>query len=513
MTSNNTPSVNLYTTTQSYTNYSTEETSEVSTNQQTTNQENTLNKSQTVGTQVLVNRVYETESEEGEGGYIKDSESAQTVHQVHHYSTTSSLVQQTAHMGITAQHAIQDLAQQVKATRALFNEPLPELHLPEQEGRAYQNLTGQIKGALSDSYESTMKYIQDMGPAFIALAQQKQADQTIEWNAKTLLFTQKGKVFVETRELGKGQFNKTVEVVLVASTKLASLEQEQMKVSAFRLAKPSTDPRTAQLEQEERELNLYIKDQAEQGLALGLDLSHVHIAKRITDVNTGQVGVMSVGVMSAVQQGNINQLVTTINLDWGDKLQIATQMAQGIEQLHSIDIVHRDLKLDNFLYKPSPNGDHFVQVSDFGLSSRQDPAHRSTNAQIVVWHADPAWAGTSLNSEVRFSKESDVFQFGVTLCQFLSDNTYNIKDWTNLQIAESRQMREEADAISPPPNTETEAQTIARGRRLWKNNPDKWQGLAEIPDTNVRNMVRQMVDPDPAKRPSMTEVVNFFNSQ
>lgn len=35
---------------------------------------------------------------------------------------------------------------------------------------------------------------------------------------------------------------------------------------------------------------------------------------------------------------------------------------------HSRGVVHRDLKLENVLFKTAAEGDHFVKVVDFGIA-------------------------------------------------------------------------------------------------------------------------------------------------
>lgn len=453
-----------------------------------------------IESQASTGKIYETSQVYGETSQVYGTNKSC-------YSSNAPGMIQEANVGLTSQQMIHELAVEVKKSSELLQASLPTIHIPEEipeeAGRTYRNLTAQLKQELNDSYLSVMEYIKDLGPALMQMAEGNQADQVVEVKGKQILFTQKGKVFVATKELGKGQFKITNEMALVASTKMESLK-EQMEVYAFGLAKPNTNVNTARWEKEERDLNLYIKAQSKQGH----DLPHVHLVKRIVDVNIDQVGILS-----EARTGNIEQMVKSENLELVDKLPIATQMAQGLEELHSIGVVHRDLKLDNFLYTINANKEVLVKISDFGLSSRQDMAHRSTNKKEVTWHIDPAWNEQPTSAEVRFSKESDVYQLGISFCQLLSSKNYGVYQWVGVQIAESKEMREAEDSRSPPQNSETPKQMEERARQLWKANPDKWKVFAEIPDEAVRQMVRRMVDPDPAKRPSISEVVVFFKSR
>lgn len=44
------------------------------------------------------------------------------------------------------------------------------------------------------------------------------------------------------------------------------------------------------------------------------------------------------------------------------------QMAQAIVACHKVNIIHRDVKLENFLIKEAPNGELIVKLTDFGIA-------------------------------------------------------------------------------------------------------------------------------------------------
>jgi serine/threonine protein kinase len=107
-------------------------------------------------------------------------------------------------------------------------------------------------------------------------------------------------------------------------------------------------------------MNLYIKKQSKIH-----DLPNVNVVKSIHVVNENQIGTMS-----EMCDGNVNELLLNQELSEKEKLTIIMQMAKGVEQLHRIHVVHRDIKVDNFLYKKDVPGRIRIKIADFGMSSR-----------------------------------------------------------------------------------------------------------------------------------------------
>ncbi len=62
-------------------------------------------------------------------------------------------------------------------------------------------------------------------------------------------------------------------------------------------------------------------------------------------------------------------------------LQVGEQMVERIELLHEKNILHRDIKPDNFLMGTGKNA-HMVYIVDFGLSKRFIQDSNSSSMQI-----------------------------------------------------------------------------------------------------------------------------------
>ena len=89
------------------------------------------------------------------------------------------------------------------------------------------------------------------------------------------------------------------------------------------------------------------------------------------------------------------------------------QILNGVEHLHSRNVVHRDIKLDNILI--NKQGNHIV-IGDFGLSNFCLPG------QLLETHCgSPEYAAPEIFQKTQhFTKEVDVWSCGVVLYAMLT---------------------------------------------------------------------------------------------
>ncbi|XVE88784.1 hypothetical protein DITRI_Ditri19aG0096700 [Diplodiscus trichospermus] len=125
-------------------------------------------------------------------------------------------------------------------------------------------------------------------------------------------------------------------------------------------------------------------------------------------------------VYEFMSNGNLRWHLSETNktvLNWKQRLQIATDAAQGLEYLHNgckPPIVHRDLKTSNILLTESMQ----AKIADFGLSkvfSMESASHISTSPAGTLGYLDP-----ESHASGNVNKKSDIYSFGVILFELIT---------------------------------------------------------------------------------------------
>lgn len=194
-------------------------------------------------------------------------------------------------------------------------------------------------------------------------------------------------------------------------------------------------------------------------------ISHILAAKEVIYFHSGKQGI----IMEWCNGGNLEHyLKKTLTLE--QKYFIAAQMAKAVSQLHAAGIVHRDVKPDNFMVKLDKDGNlEQIKLGDLSLSSFIEPGKRYSPHKILKGYSPP-----EINeSEALFSPSTDVHQLGMSFYQLFTGANMN-------QIA-----------------------------ALEKVAPEQLPNFNLIPKP-ARNMIKKMLDIDPAKRPTANEVSQFF---
>ncbi len=100
------------------------------------------------------------------------------------------------------------------------------------------------------------------------------------------------------------------------------------------------------------------------------------------------------------------------------KIQLMSQISNGLEYLHINRIAHRDIKPENLLVKIKYKNVPVVKISDYGLSKflehDAETSGMNTDAGTNMYKAPEFWDGSEEGS-IRYHKSVDIFSTGLTL--------------------------------------------------------------------------------------------------
>ncbi|MBI4850284.1 MAG: protein kinase [Acidobacteria bacterium] len=121
-----------------------------------------------------------------------------------------------------------------------------------------------------------------------------------------------------------------------------------------------------------------------------------------------------------VEGQTLRQIIRVGTISLRDFLDIAIQGAQGLAAAHEAGIIHRDLKLENFILRQ----DGYLKVLDFGLAKEadtltDDPTDTfKTRAGLIL--GTPHYMSPEQAKGKALDARSDIFSFGTVLYELLT---------------------------------------------------------------------------------------------
>ncbi|XP_062309732.1 hormonally up-regulated neu tumor-associated kinase homolog A [Osmerus eperlanus] len=177
-------------------------------------------------------------------------------------------------------------------------------------------------------------------------------------------------------------------------------------------------------------------------------------------------------VMELCPGGNLmNRIYDQKRLDERETQKYVRQLVMAVEHLHRAGVVHRDLKIENLLLDEQDN----IKLIDFGLS----------NCAGILGYSDPfstqcgspAYAAPELLSRKKYGPKVDVWSIGVNMYAMLTGTLPFTVEPFSLRALHQKMVDKEMNPL--PPSLSTAAICL----------------------------LKKLLEPDPAKRPNIHQVM------
>uniref|UniRef100_A0AC35TIG9 Tyrosine-protein kinase n=1 Tax=Rhabditophanes sp. KR3021 TaxID=114890 RepID=A0AC35TIG9_9BILA len=200
-------------------------------------------------------------------------------------------------------------------------------------------------------------------------------------------------------------------------------------------------------------------------------MNHANVIK-LYGVAAGKEPLML--VMELATDGALDKYLRKNKVDYETKLKMAVGSAFGIEYLHGIGILHRDIAARNCLYSSG-----YIKIADFGLSVEGLEYKMEPTCKVPIKWLAPETIRTKM-----YYKQTDVFTWAIMLWEIFSDGAEPYPDMSNLDVI----------------------------RKTCKDNY-RMSLPEEVPQTLKYFIVSKCWTATYTERPSMTEVAAFLEKE
>ena len=102
---------------------------------------------------------------------------------------------------------------------------------------------------------------------------------------------------------------------------------------------------------------------------------------------------------------SLKSYIANLNLSFDEVLTISSQIANGLKCLHSLGIIHRDIKLENIVHTSNE-----FRLIDFGLSTIISSSESTLDSYGTITYMSP-----EIIKKEKYNNKADIWSFGVVV--------------------------------------------------------------------------------------------------
>ncbi|KAI4375263.1 hypothetical protein MLD38_013154 [Melastoma candidum] len=181
-------------------------------------------------------------------------------------------------------------------------------------------------------------------------------------------------------------------------------------------------------------------------------------------------------------------------LSWEERIQIALDIAHGIEYLHEgavPPVIHRDLKSANILLDQSMR----AKVADFGLSKEEEFDGQNSGLKGTYGYIDPEYISTN-----KFTSKSDIYSFGIILFELVTaiHPHQNLMEYINLASMSPEGVEEILDERLSGECCPDEVRLLAHiAQKCLRRIPRRRPSIGEVSQALIKIKQRRLLREDP----------------
>lgn len=143
-------------------------------------------------------------------------------------------------------------------------------------------------------------------------------------------------------------------------------------------------------------------------------------------------------------------------------------VSKGMEKLHSLNIIHRDLKSLNILLDEKK----YPKISDFGMSKKKTDADNTMTKQMGT----PHWMAPEMFENANYNNKVDVYSFGILIWEVVTGQT-PFAGLNGVQIAFAVTKNKQRPIF---PSDYQEKKLIKLATKCWHQDPNKRPTFAYV---------------------------------